>query len=136
MAEWLALVDSRGDEYYVNLDLLRGVRFQRAHPDAAAGQSGARAILLGLADPEGRAIEVTEPAALAALRGAFGQRAALGQRDHAARGAADAATEGPQPIVMADSVSISTRGGDARIIPRAEWEAMTAEQRAAWQAGR
>ena len=37
---------------------------------------------------------------------------------------------------MADSVSISTRGGDARIIPRAEWEAMTAEQRAAWQAGR
>ncbi len=135
MAEWLALVDSRGDEYYVNLDLLRGVRFQRAHPDAA-GQGGARAILLGPADPSGRAIEVTEPAALAALRGAFGQRAALGLRDHAARGAADASAEGPQPIVMADYVSISSRTGDSRIIPRAEWEAMTPEQRAAWQAER
>jgi hypothetical protein len=125
MADWLALVDAHGGEYYLNLDLLPGARFQQG-----------RAMLLGLTDPEGRAIEVTDPAALAALRGAFGRRAASSVRDQRARAETDASAEGPPPIVMADHVSITSRGGDSRIIPRAEWEAMTPEQRAAWQAGR
>src|SRR5947208_2178684 len=110
MADWLALVDAHGGEYYLNLDLLPGARFQQA-----------RAVLLGLTDPEGRAVEVADPAALAVLRRAFGQRAASSGRDQRERAETDASAEGPQPIVMADSVSISSRGGDSRIIPRAEW---------------